>query len=57
MTRPTYLSRCLCGLRAALHFTHPHMTGRKLTCGEARARHPYAVAKCLPFISVLKRAS
>ena len=56
MTFPLFHARCLCGLRAVLHFAGRGMTGAKLTCGEARLKHPYAVAKCGPFVSVLRRA-
>jgi hypothetical protein len=55
VTRPLHSARCLCGLRAVLHFTRPHCSGRKLTCHEARVRHPYARATAGPFINILRR--
>lgn len=45
-------ARCLCGLRATLHF-HP-VTHVKLTCDDARKAHPSATVRPVSFLEALQ---
>jgi hypothetical protein len=48
--RPPHRARCLCGLRAALHFTP---SGRKLSCEQAADAHRWASIRFKPLRRLL----